>query len=69
MKDLKYFIDNALKQHFALGAFNFNNMETLQGIVEACKSTRSPAIISVSEGAFNYMGDYVLALANTEVGS
>lgn len=65
MKDLKYFIDNALKQHFALGAFNFNNMETLQGIVEACKSTCSPAIISVSEGAFNYMGDYVLALANT----
>lgn len=65
MKNLKYFIDKALKEHFALGAFNFNNMETLQGIVDACKNTQSPAIISVSEGAFNYMGDYVIALADT----
>ena len=66
MNDLKYYIDKALKEHFALGAVNFNNMETLQGIAQACKDNNSPAIISVSEGAFEYMdGNYVIALANT----
>ena len=65
MKDLKYYINKALKEHFALGAINFNNMETLQGIVNACKTEQSPAIISVSEGALNYMSDnYAIALAN-----
>lgn len=63
--NLKYYIIKALNEGFALGAINFNNMETLQGIVNACMKENSPAIISVSEGALNYMGDnYVIALAN-----
>lgn len=65
MKDLKYYIDKALKQHFAIGGMNFSNMENLQGIVDACKELKSPALISVSEGALEYMGaDYCMALAN-----
>ncbi|MEG2159325.1 MAG: ketose-bisphosphate aldolase, partial [Clostridia bacterium] len=36
------------------GAFNVNNMETIQGIVEAGKETRSPLILQVSKGARNY---------------
>ena len=64
MNKLKFYIDKALKEHFAIGAMNFNNMESLQGILQACKESKSPAIISVSEGAFEYMGeDFVIALA------
>lgn len=64
MFNLKYYIDKALKEHFALGAMNFNNMETLQGIMQACVNTKSPAIISVSEGALSYMGeDFAVGLA------
>ena len=64
MVSLKEYIERAVNEKFALGAMNFNNMESLQGIVEACKDERSPAIISVSEGALAYMGDeYTLALA------
>lgn len=65
MNNLKYYIDKALNEGFALGAFNFNNMESLQAIAEGCKECRSPAIISVSEGALEYMGEKVVkALAN-----
>ena len=65
MNNLKYYIDKALKEGFALGAFNFNNMESLQAIAEGCKECRSPAIISVSEGALEYMDEKVVkALAN-----
>lgn len=64
MKNLKYYLNKALKEKFALGAFNFSNMESLQAISKACSQTQSPAFISVSEGALNYMGEnYVIALA------
>ena len=39
---------------YAIGAFNVNNMETIQGIVEAGKETRSPLILQVSMGARKY---------------
>lgn len=65
MKDLRYYINKAIKNNFALGAFNFSNLESLQAIVSSCKNLNSPAIISVSESALNYMGeDYLMALAN-----
>ena len=65
MNNLISFYQKAINENFALGAFNFNNMESLQGIVNACKKTNSPAIIAVSEGALKYMGDeYVIALTN-----
>lgn len=64
MKNLKFYIDKALKQHFALGALNFSNMESSQGIMQACKNLKSPAIISVSEGALEYMGaEFTMAIA------
>ncbi len=55
MKDLRYYFNKAIKQHFALGAFNFSNMESLQAITNACKTNKSPAIIAVSESALEYM--------------
>ena len=64
MNKLKQYYKIALENHFALGAFNFNNMESLQGIVNGCKKTNAPAIIAVSEGALSYIGDdFIIELA------
>ena len=46
----------ALKKRFAIGAFNFYNLETLQAILEAGEEARAPVICSVSESALQYMG-------------
>ena len=39
---------------YAIGAFNVNNMEIVQGIVEACKELNSPVILQASGGARKY---------------
>lgn len=39
---------------YAIGAFNVNNMEILQGVIEAAKEERSPVILQISKGARNY---------------
>jgi len=39
---------------YAIGAFNVNNMETIQGIVEAGEECKSPLILQVSKGARDY---------------
>ena len=39
---------------YAIGAFNVNNMEIVQGITEACNETKSPVILQVSKGARAY---------------
>ncbi len=39
---------------YAIGAFNVNNMEIVQGITEACAETQSPVILQVSKGARAY---------------
>ena len=39
---------------YAIGAFNINNMEVIQGIIEAGAETRSPLILQVSKGARDY---------------
>ena len=44
----------ALKSDYAVGAFNVNNMEIIQGIVEAAKLEQSPFILQVSAGARKY---------------
>ncbi|MBN1872800.1 MAG: ketose-bisphosphate aldolase [Anaerolineae bacterium] len=46
----------ALKGHFAVGAFNANNMEMVQAIVEAATEERAPVILQVSQGAIRYAG-------------
>lgn len=63
MKNLSYYINKALKNHFALGAINFTNLESLQAIVSACKNLRSPAILAVSESSLKYMEeDYLISM-------
>lgn len=44
------------QQHFAVGAFNIDNQETLIAIVKAAQALRSPALIEVSEGEVKAMG-------------
>ncbi len=47
-------LKKAYDEGYAVGAFNINNMETIQGIVEAAKLEKSPIILQVSRGARNY---------------
>ena len=39
---------------YAIGAFNVNNMEIIQGITEAAKEENAPLILQVSAGARKY---------------
>jgi fructose-bisphosphate aldolase class II len=44
----------AVKGGYAIPAYNFNNMEQLQAIIQACVETQSPVILQVSKGARDY---------------
>lgn len=50
----------AMKGHYAIPAYNFNNMEQMQAIIQACVETKSPVILQVSKGARNYADKYIL---------
>ena len=50
----KEMFDKAYKGGYAIGAFNVNNMEIIQGITEAAMETKSPLILQVSAGARKY---------------
>lgn len=49
--------------HYAVGAFNVNNMEIVQGIMRAAAEEKSPVILQVSAGARKYAGQvYIMKL-------
>ena len=50
----KDMFEKALKSDYAVGAFNVNNMEIIQGIVEAAQEEKAPLILQVSAGARKY---------------
>ncbi len=50
----------AIKGGYAIPAFNFNNMEQLQAIIQAASETKSPVILQVSKGARNYANGTLL---------
>lgn len=50
----------AINGGYAIPAYNFNNMEQLQAIIQACVETKSPVILQVSNGARNYADKYFL---------
>ena len=53
----------AYKEGYAIGAFNVNNMEIIQGIMEAAGELRSQVILQVSNGARKYAGhNYIVKL-------
>ncbi|MFN3283768.1 MAG: ketose-bisphosphate aldolase, partial [Pseudothermotoga sp.] len=56
----KKMFEVAIKEGFAVPAYNFNNMEQLQAIVSACLESQSPVILQVSKGAREYADQTLL---------
>ncbi|MFH1316136.1 MAG: class II fructose-1,6-bisphosphate aldolase [Candidatus Woesearchaeota archaeon] len=52
----KRILDKANKKGYAVGAFNINNLEILQAVIEGAVAEKSPVIIQTSEGAIKYAG-------------
>ena len=50
----KEMFEKAMKGHYAIGAFNINNMEFIQAITEAADEAKSPVILQVSSSAIKY---------------
>jgi fructose-bisphosphate aldolase class II len=56
----KEMFDKAMKEGFAVPAYNFNNMEQIQAIVTACAQSGSAVILQVSKGARDYANAVLL---------
>ena len=56
--NVKDMMQAAREGHYAIGAFNTNNLEWTKAILETAEEQKSPVIIEVSEGATKYMGGY-----------
>ncbi len=53
---LRQLLDHAAENRYGLPAFNVNNLEQVQAIMEAAKETQSPVILQASAGARKYAG-------------
>jgi fructose-bisphosphate aldolase, class II len=70
MVSMRQLLDEAAAGGYGVGAFNVNNMEQIQAIMEAARATSSPVIVQASRGAREYSNDrflYHLMLAATEL--
>jgi fructose-bisphosphate aldolase class II len=56
LSNTNHMLRAALSGGYAVPAFNFNNMESLQAILGACGDTKSPVILQASRSAIKYMG-------------
>ncbi len=64
----KEMFEKAYKGGYAIGAFNVNNMEIVQGITEAAKELNAPLILQVSKGARAYANHtYLMKLVEAAV--
>ena len=64
----KEMFEKSMKQHFAIGAFNVNNIEIIQGIVTAANEEKSPVILQVSSSARKYAGHrYLMKMVEAAV--
>jgi len=60
---LKEVLQEAERGGYAVGAFNTNNMEIVQAIVETAEEERAPVILQASQGALKYAGlSYITAM-------
>jgi fructose-bisphosphate aldolase class II len=57
---MRQVLDEAAKGGYGVGAFNVNNMEQIQAIMEAARETKSPVIVQASRGARAYAQDRYL---------
>lgn len=63
-------LQKAQKEHYAVGAFNCNNMEIVQAIIAAAEAENAPVIIQASQGAIKYAGiEYISALTKVAAGN
>lgn len=61
-------LKKANEESYAVGGFNINNLEFLQGIIWAAEETNSPLILQTSEGALKYIGmEYVVGMVGAAV--
>ena len=66
----KEMFEKAYNGGYAIGAFNVNNMEIVQGITEACQEEHAPVILQVSKGARAYANHtYLVKLVEAAVES
>lgn len=56
----EYLLKDALKNNYAVGAFNFGTLEVLKAIIASAEHKSSPVIAQVSEGALKFMGEEYL---------
>ncbi|MBI4983663.1 class II fructose-1,6-bisphosphate aldolase [Candidatus Woesearchaeota archaeon] len=56
LANTKQMLAKAHLHNYAVGHFNINNMEIMQGIVQAAQNLKSPVILATSEGAIAYAG-------------
>ncbi len=60
---VKELLEGAERGKYAIGAFNCNNMEIIQAIVQAAEEENSPVIVQASQGAIKYAGlEYITML-------
>ena len=57
---LRQLLDHAAEHHYGVPAFNVNNLEQIQAIMEAAQATQSPVILQASAGARKYAGEAYL---------
>ena len=66
----KEMFEKAYNGGYAIGAFNVNNMEIVQGITEACQEEHAPVILQVSKSARAYANHtYLVKLVEAELGT
>ncbi len=56
LKNLKYYLNKAKENKFALGQFNFCTLEQLKGISSASKEVRAPIVCGTSGGEIDFIG-------------
>src|SRR6056297_96973 len=62
----KEILIDAQKNHYAVGAFNANNMEIVQAIIETAEEERAPVIVQASQGAIKYAGlEMIVSMVKT----
>ena len=54
----KEMLQKAVEGHYAIGAFNLNNLEWTKAVLAAAEECKAPVIVQVSEGAGKYMSGY-----------
>ncbi|HHV43790.1 MAG TPA: class II fructose-1,6-bisphosphate aldolase [Firmicutes bacterium] len=59
-------VKDAQLRGYAVGAFNLNNLEILQAIIQAAEEEKAPVILQASQGGLKYAGlEYIVAMAET----